>query len=439
MMADGTTSRLLRPWNYFYGGEAETLFRIDEARAANRLSLFLASGLAVFSVLLLFLLLRVRRAQQAAVAAGAAKSLFVANMSHEIRTPMNGIIGMLHLACNTVSKPESDEYLQCAQSSAHSLLVLLNDVLDFSKIEAGRAEIFTAPFRVASPAQEAMDNILPRAAEKSLTVNCRIDPGVPEWAEGDQDRIRQVLLNLLSNAVKFTEKGGITLEVRSDPMDTRVMLHCVVSDTGIGIPTSQYEAIFEVFQQADGSMSRKYGGTGLGLTISRRLATAMGGSLSVKSEPGHGSTFTFSVPVKPVQAPQPATDRSSEQIASLGHSLNLLLAEDHPINQRLAIAHLSRRGHRIVVAANGREALEKANQESFDAILMDVQMPEMDGLEATRRIREGERSTGKHVRIVAMTAHAMAEDRKRCLEAGMDGCVVKPFTPDELYGAVEQF
>jgi signal transduction histidine kinase/ActR/RegA family two-component response regulator len=439
MIADGTLGRMLRPWNYFYGGEAETLFRMEEARSANHLSQLLAGSLAISTMLLLILLAGVRREHRAAMAADSAKSLFVANMSHEIRTPMNGVIGMLHLARNTNSPSECGDYLRCAESSAESLMALLNDILDFSKIEAGRVEITKAPFRVVEPVREACANILPRAAEKGLAVDWRFGSSRIEWAEGDHGRIRQVLLNLLNNAVKFTEAGRISVEIGSTMLpDGRVELCYAVSDTGIGIPDLQRETIFDVFRQADGSMSRKYGGTGLGLSISRKLARLMDGSLTVESEAGHGSTFYFRIAVRPAApASEPVKDSPRERPA-LAQGLNLLLAEDHPINQKLAMAHLTRRGHRVVLATNGREAVEKTACEAFDAILMDVQMPEMDGLEATRRIRERERSTGRRVRIVAVTAHAMAEDRDRCLAAGMDACIVKPFRPDELYSAVEE-
>ena len=391
----------------------------------------------MLSALLFFMLIRVRRARRSAVAATEAKSLFVANMSHEIRTPMNGIIGMIHLARATESESDRDEYLRGAQSSADSLLVLLNDVLDLSKIEAGKVEVSVGPFSVAALANEALGNIAPRAREKGLEVVCTVAAEVPPWVEADSGRIRQILLNLLSNSVKFTEKGKIELAIRATPVaDGVCQLYYAVSDTGIGVPVAQTEAIFEVFRQADGSTTRRYGGTGLGLTICRKLARLMGGEITVQSEVGRGSTFEFRVPVKPSE-PAVEAGAALNPTQKAVRSLNLLLAEDHPINQRLAMAHLDRRGHRVTLARNGVEALERFREGAFDVILMDVQMPEMDGVEATRRIRALERPLGRHIPIFAMTAHAMPEDRERCLAAGMDGYVVKPFKPEELFRAVE--
>jgi len=438
MMGDGSMDRILRQWNYFYGGEAAALYREAEARSANRVSMLLAGVLAMVSVLLFVLLLRVRRAQRAAMAADSAKSLFVANMSHEIRTPMNGIIGMIDLARTADSHFEAREYLGAAQASADSLLILLNDVLDFSKLEAGRLELSASVFQVTGPVREACANMLPKASEKGLEITWRTDGEVPEWVEGDDSRIRQILLNLLGNAVKFTERGSISIVIGATEIEGNLIeLSYVVTDTGPGIPASQQELIFEVFRQGDGSTSRKHGGTGLGLSISRNLAELMGGRLSVQSELGKGSAFQLRIRVRcrgQVLKPLPAESDSRGHCAS---ARRLLLAEDHPINQKLAITYLTRRGHTVVLAVNGAEAVDRASRETFDAILMDVQMPEMDGLEATRRIRESEKGTGRRVRIVAMTAHAMKEDRERFLAAGMDDCVIKPFKPGDLFRSVE--
>jgi signal transduction histidine kinase/ActR/RegA family two-component response regulator len=437
MMADGTMQKLLRRWNFYYGGEAETLYREAQAQAATRLSRVLAGGLAVLSVLLMVLLFRVRRAQQAAEAADSAKSVFVANMSHEIRTPMNGIIGMIGLARMAQNEPERQEYLDCVASSADSLLSLLNELLDFSKMEAGRMEVRRAPFRVTAPVDEACNTMKSRAGEKGLALSWRTEGEVPEWVDGDVGKVRQVLLNLIGNAVKFTEVGSVEVVVSSgEGRNGDVLLRYAVIDTGIGVPKGSLEKIFETFQQGDGSMTRRFGGTGLGLTISRKLGELMGGTVRVASELGRGSTFTLEVRVGRAAVVEA---EAAEAMVAMGPAaiLRVLLAEDQVINQKLAMALLRKRGHEVVLATNGREAVELSGRGEFDVVLMDVQMPEMDGLEASRLIRERERGSGRRVRIVAMTAHARSEDRVRCVEAGMDGYVVKPFRPEELFAVVE--
>ena len=371
------------------------------------------------------------------------KSEFLANMSHEIRTPMNAILGMTALAIDSSSRDEQQEYLTDVMNSAESLLSLLNDILDLSKIEAGRMELAPTPVSLLSVVEDAARFLSRAAQQKGLQLTCNFSPDIPNKLLADPLRLRQVLLNLLGNAIKFTEKGGVTVEAQLDSEDQNtVLVRFAVRDTGPGIAEDKQALIFESFCQADGSTSRKHGGTGLGLTISLRLVELMGGKVWVKSKPGEGSTFYFTARFAKAFPPEAGTQRDGEATVSpaavdseardqLG-SLEILVAEDNFLNLKLITRLLERWGQQVTLAANGREALGVYEKKTFDIIILDIQMPELDGFEVAAAIREMESKTGKHTPIVAVTAHALAGKREECLARGIDAFVSKPIAPREL-------
>jgi signal transduction histidine kinase/CheY-like chemotaxis protein len=526
------------------------------------------------------------RAKDVAEEANRAKSEFLANMSHEIRTPLNGVIGMTELALDTPLNTEQQEYLDTVKLSADALLTVINDILDFSKIEAGKIDLDAVNFNLRDTLEATLKTLALRAHEKGLELLCEIAPEVPEAVNGDANRLRQIIVNLIGNAVKFTQEGevGLKVTVEAEEGEERILRFCI-SDTGVGIPVEKQNMIFDPFAQADTSTTRKYGGTGLGLTISARLVDMMGGRIWVQSEAGRGSRFYFTTRLKSSEA-KPTVgaiappeflrgvkalivddNRTNQRIlkgmlgrwemhstcvgggkealeelaqsmeaqkpyrliltdmhmpemdgfdlierirqrpelstatimmlTSAGHRgdadrckelgisayllkpirqselreaiarvlgshtqsgavplitryslhdardasevLNILVTEDNLVNQRLATRLLEKRGHRVTVAGNGRKALEALETHAFDLVFMDVQMPEMDGLEATSAVRKNEASTGKHLPIIALTAHAMKGDQERCLGVGMDGYLTKPIRSQELDVVLERY
>lgn len=389
------------------------------------------------------------RAISAAESASRAKSNFLANMSHEIRTPLNGVTGMLELLSSTTLDEQQQRYVHGAQSSADCLMSLINGILDFSKIEQGMLELDPVDFNLHQLIHDVADIMAPAARKSGLEIVCELSPDLPKWVSADNSRLRQILLNLVSNAVKFTEKGRVSIEAQKQYTDIGdLMVRIAVSDTGIGIPVDRRHRLFKLFSQVDGSTTRRFGGTGLGLALCKKLVELFGGEIGVESESEKGSTFWFTVCLQPPSEEHPEEKRESNGATDLirteplaeqsSRDFRVLVAEDYEINQVVVREFLRRFGLECEIVGDGQVAVDRAKSGEFDMILMDCQMPLMDGLQAARFIRDAETPdhglsrSGKRIPVIALTANAVAGDREECLEAGMDDYLTKPITCQAL-------